>query len=333
MANHRKYDLLEQIVQSVNQCGWEVIYEESTTIHPFVLRVFRGDESYRLRIYIWNLTHGGGSARAADEFRVQITGVDRFVQNAGERTLILGWWPVVGVFAGFDFNFHNEALGWSSSIQIREENLRHAAINGFSPCNKGNNEIAIAFRPDFFIDYVRNLRELHAIGENAAAVEIVEQVAQGVAINDADLAGVVPERRVVIETVTKRLRENDFKQRILSAYQNKCAFSGMQLKLVDAAHILPVSDPLSTDATSNGIALSALYHRAFDRGLITLNSEYQIIINDEKLEKLTASDLGGGIDTFIDTVRPMIFVPAAVNDRPNINFINQANILRGWNFD
>ena len=104
----------------------------------------------------------------------------------------------------------------------------------------------------------------------------------------------------------------------------------MQLKLVDAAHILPVSEATSTDDTSNGIAISALYHRAFDRGLVTLNEQYQIVINDAKMDKLREIGFEGGMDTFRNNLRPMIIVPPAVNDRPNINFVRGANILRGW---
>ncbi len=126
------------------------------------------------------------------------------------------------------------------------------------------------------------------------------------------------------------MREKSFTKRILTAYGNQCAFSGMQLKLVDAAHILPVSEPTSTDDTSNGIALSALYHRAFDRGLVTLNEQYQIIVHDKKLEQLKEIGFDGGINTFKDLLRPIIIVPPAVNDRPNANFITEANRLRGW---
>lgn len=104
----------------------------------------------------------------------------------------------------------------------------------------------------------------------------------------------------------------------------------MQLKLVDAAHILPVSEPTSTDETSNGIALSALYHRAFDRGLVTLNEQYQIIVHDQKLEKLREIGFDGGTKAFSDLLRPVIIVPPAVNDRPNASFIKEANRLRGW---
>lgn len=252
-------------------------------------------------------------------------------QREGEKTLILGWWEQVGVFAGFDLNHHNGRLGASPSIQIREENLRNALINGFSACDRGNGEIAIAFRPDFFGEYVRDLEELHQLGESEKEVEVVEQVAAGnLEINSAAVHELPQERQTIIATVNKKLREKSFTKRVLTAYGNQCAFSGMQLKLVDAAHILPVSEPTSTDDTSNGIALSVLYHRAFDRGLVTLNEQYQIIVHDKKLEQLREIGFDAGMEAFKNLLRPIIIVPPAVNDRPNANFIIEANRLRGW---
>ncbi|MDP4264829.1 MAG: HNH endonuclease [Bacteroidota bacterium] len=331
-ANHRKYELLDNIVQAINESGWNVLYAGDTSQHPFLLKIYKEDESHLLRIYIWNLTHGGGAARAADEYRIQITGVIHFEQREGEKTLILGWWEPVGVFAGFDFYKHNGHLGASPSIQIKEENLRNALINGFSACDKGNNEIAIAFRPDFFVEYVQDLENLHQLGASAKDIEVVEQVVAGnLEVNSEEVRALSEERQSIIETINKKLRDNGFKKRVLTAYSNKCAFSGIQLKLVDAAHIFPVSEPNSTDDTSNGIALSALYHRAFDRGLVTLNEQYQIVINETKMDKLREIGFDGGMDIFRQHLRPVIIVPPAVNDRPNVNFIRDANRLRGWN--
>jgi putative restriction endonuclease len=138
------------------------------------------------------------------------------------------------------------------------------------------------------------------------------------------------QRQVAIIQLNKKLRDASFKARVLNAYGNKCAFSGLQLKLVDAAHILPVSYDTSTDDTSNGIALSALYHRAYDKGLVTFNEQYQTIINSVEIKKLKEIGLDGGMDKFIKDLRPIINVLPSVTDRPNINFIKEANKLRGW---
>lgn len=331
MARHRKYDLLEIIVHSINDCGWNVLYIGDISQHPFILKIYNNEESYLLRIYVWNLTHGGGAARPKDEYRIQITGTDHFEQNDSEKTLILGWWGEVGVFAGFDYRKHTGRLGFSPSMQIREENLRKALLNGFSPCDKGNSEIAVAYRPDFFVSYVQSLEQLHGFGTSKKDFEILETVSDPLLELNTELIDQVSKhRQTTIVQLKKKLRDTSFTTRVLTAYGNKCAFSGMQLKLIDAAHIVPVSSEKSTDDTANGIALSALYHRAYDRGLITFNEKYQITVNVNEINRLKELGFDGGMSKFTKDLRPIINVPPAVSDRPNITFIKEANRLRGW---
>ncbi len=143
MARHKKYDLLEILVQAIHDSNWNVLYVSSIHQHPFLLRVYKDERSYLLRIYIWHLTHGGGFRRPIDEFRIQITGIKGFDSFPDEKTLILGWWNKGEVFAGFDYSKHRGLLGASPSIQIREEALRKAYINGMASHNKGNKEIEL----------------------------------------------------------------------------------------------------------------------------------------------------------------------------------------------
>ncbi len=331
MAKHKKFGLLDAVVNAVNQCGWNVIYLSDINYHPFLLRLYNGEQSQTIRLYIWNLSHGGGAKRPANEYRIQITGTRQFEQNDHVKTLILGWWAEVGVFAGFDVRKHAGQLGFSPSIQIREENLRRAALYDFSPCDRGNKEIAIAFQPDFFVDYVLNLNDLHSIGQSANEVSLVDKVAAGeIQLNDQSLNQLAQKRKVILQTTLKRLRDNRFKQRVLTAYGNRCAVSGIQLKLVDAAHIVPVSEDTSTDETCNGIALSALHHRAYDAGLITFNEKYQVITNQPKLLALKKIGFDGGLDGFLKNLRPILHLPPAVSDRPNVDYVISANKLRGW---
>lgn len=331
MRTHRKYDLLEIIAHAVKDSGWNLLYVSEIPQHPFLLKIYDHEKSVSLRVYIWNLTHGGGAARPKDEYRIQITGVSHFERNEGEKTLILGWWKEAGVFAGFDYTKHTGALGASPSMQIREEFLRKALINGFSPCDKGNNEIAIAFRPDFFVNYVQSLEQLHSFGTSKKDFKILETLSeQPLELNTELVEQTSRQRRTAVIQLSKKLRDSSFKTRVLNAYGNKCAFSGLQLKLVDAAHIVPVSSGTSTDETSNGIALSALYHRAYDKGLVTFNEQYQIIINNSELKNLKDLGFDGGMNKFVKDLRPIILVPPAISDRPNVSFIKEANKLRGW---
>ncbi|MFH1523339.1 MAG: HNH endonuclease, partial [Chloroflexota bacterium] len=213
MARHNKYDLLEQIVKAISDYGWNVSYVENIDEHPFRLLIYNGDESFRVRVYIWHMTHGGGKARPKDEYRIQITGVDHFDITAEEKTIILGWWKEAGVFAGFDVRKHLGKLGSSLSFQIREDALRKAYINGFEPCDKGNKEVAIAFRPDFFVEYVANLESLHNFGQSMQDLALLSEVAQNPEINDAAIQIQDAARKTTIVSVIKKLRDAGFRKR------------------------------------------------------------------------------------------------------------------------
>ena len=49
-ANHRKYELLDYIVQSINESGWNVLYAGDTSQHPFLLKIYKDEESFLVRI-------------------------------------------------------------------------------------------------------------------------------------------------------------------------------------------------------------------------------------------------------------------------------------------
>lgn len=266
----------------------------------------------------------------AEEYRIQITGIDQFEAEPDGKTLILGWWREGEVFAGFDFSKHNGALGFSPSIQIREEALRKAHVKGVATWEKDNQEIAIAFRPDFIAEYIRNLKSLHSFGESDQDLEILEDITENPdEVNDTKISSVTVDRQTAVVSVKKKIRDNSFKLRILTSYSNRCAFCGIQLKLIDAAHIVPVQHD-GTDETSNGIALCALHHRAFDRNLVTFNAEYQIIYSKQQFDKLKEIGLDGGADKFVSDLRAVIHLPPTITDRPHVEYINTANEIRGW---
>lgn len=96
---------------------------------------------------------------------------------------------------------------------------------------------------------------------------------------------------------------------------------------MDAAHILPVGAEGSVDHVQNGIALSPTYHRAFDAGLIYLNEDYEMQMNEGKLHILHALRLAGGVETFQQNLGK-IFLPPDPGQRPSPNFIRKANQFR-----
>ncbi|WP_298767489.1 HNH endonuclease [uncultured Polaribacter sp.] len=80
------------------------------------------------------------------------------------------------------------------------------------------------------------------------------------------------------------IRGGLFKKTIPKIYNYSCCISQMKIEsstnaqMIDACHIVPFS--ISNDDTiPNGISLSPNLHRAFDRGLITINKDYVVRIS------------------------------------------------------
>ncbi|PKO92551.1 MAG: restriction endonuclease [Betaproteobacteria bacterium HGW-Betaproteobacteria-1] len=87
-------------------------------------------------------------------------------------------------------------------------------------------------------------------------------------------------RRVVTE---QRIKQNFFRRAILSSYRGRCCMSGLSdSRLLIASHIVPWSkDKANRLNPSNGLCLSAIHDKAFDKGLITLDNDLRIIISDD----------------------------------------------------
>lgn len=335
MASAYRKGFNTNVVEAIQSAGWNVIFLSPIGDSPFLIRAYKDGKRYDLRIYGWGITHGGGQ-RNREEYRIQVQ-VDQFAVSQGFLTLVLGWWKDVEIFAGFDVRKHAGQLGDNPSIQIKRDTLQLAATNGIAAHTKDNEEIAVAFRPDFIMEYVRNLEDLHNFGRSTRDLRSMQALIQrstedeDFEINDEDIAGVTAGRRTIVQTVTKKVRESSFKRRVLTAYSHQCAFCSIQLDLIDAAHILPVEDDESTDYTSNGIALCALHHRAFDHSFVTFNDRYEVLVSRDKKNRLESIGHDAGMNDFIARLRPMIGLPPNRADCPNVAYIQRANSLRGWN--
>jgi len=328
MAALSKSELLAIVEQAISASGWNLIHISDE--HPFRLHIYDGEDSYRIRIYIWNITSGGRN-RPANEYRIQITGFDHFDAEIGGKTLILGWWAEAGVFAGFDFARHSGRLGSSPSFQIREAYLRAAYEHGFSPCLKDNQEIALAFRPEMFVEYIQNLEVLHGFGDSPADLAVLDAVSvDPYTANVGDFRNISETRRVVVSSVQRRLRSSTFRAKVLAVYNQQCAFCGLQLGLVQAAHVLPVSHEESTDDTHNGVAACYLHHAAYDKSLITFDQYYKTHVNDAQMRDFQETNRYGQADRFVRDIRPLIILPPAITDRPHARLVEAANQVRGW---
>lgn len=80
------------------------------------------------------------------------------------------------------------------------------------------------------------------------------------------------------------VRDRVFRRVVLRAYGERCAVTGLKLingggrAEVEAAHIRPVEHN-GPDDVQNGIALSGTVHWMFDRGLISIDDDLEVLIS------------------------------------------------------
>ncbi|WP_153795886.1 HNH endonuclease [Foetidibacter luteolus] len=83
-----------------------------------------------------------------------------------------------------------------------------------------------------------------------------------------------------LREIKTRVNQNVFRQIVIANYTGKCAISGIDIQdLLVASHIIPWSKNEAERLNpENGVCLSALYDRAYDKGYIGINEKFEIII-------------------------------------------------------
>ena len=85
-----------------------------------------------------------------------------------------------------------------------------------------------------------------------------------------------------------------FRREVVKIYDQTCCISGLRVSatftitMVDACHIVPFATNFDNSLT-NGIALCPNLHRAFDRGLITVDDDYRVMLSSAFTENKNSS--------------------------------------------
>jgi putative restriction endonuclease len=88
---------------------------------------------------------------------------------------------------------------------------------------------------------------------------------------------------VKFREVKTRVNQNLFRQIILSIYQKKCAISGIDVpEMLVAGHILPwATNEKERLNPENGICLSSIYDKAFEKGFIGIDADYKLLVSKD----------------------------------------------------
>lgn len=122
-------------------------------------------------------------------------------------------------------------------------------------------------------------------------------------------------KKYVERIVRQRVHQPMFRARVVTAYRGQCAICRLKHpELLDAAHIIPDSEPDSSADVSNGLSLCKLHHTAYDRDFLGIDSDYRVHINGALLEERDGPMLRHGLQEMHGV---NLEVPRARGDRPD----------------
>lgn len=157
--------------------------------------------------------------------------------------------------------------------------LKARNIKGASNCSKTDK---IIFN-EFYQDWEKMIYESEMILQNLKNSQLnLDNTLNQTEVNELDdLIFSEKEGLTVERTVKARVNQNFFRKMILSAYENKCCITGIQIDtLLVASHIVPwAKDEKNRLNPENGLCLNYLHDKAFDRGLITVDFDYRIKVS------------------------------------------------------
>jgi predicted restriction endonuclease len=89
-------------------------------------------------------------------------------------------------------------------------------------------------------------------------------------------------RQRITASIVQRRGQAEFRQKLLTAYDGKCAITGCDVEAaIEAAHIIPYQG-IETNHSANGLPLRADIHTLFDLYLLTVRpDDYEVVIAPE----------------------------------------------------
>jgi len=165
-------------------------------------------------------------------------------------------------------------------------------IKGLGSSSKGDKEIWNLFNSDwerYGVESEESLQSLLALPSG------IEPVVSPLAKNQSKQPAIkmpvyTPSGPTETEATSKvRIGQRFFRQSVLASYNSRCCITGNPLpELLVASHILPWgSHPEHRLNPKNGLCLAQTQDAAFDKGLITFDEDFRLVLGPHLKEYLT----------------------------------------------
>jgi putative restriction endonuclease len=247
--------------------------------------------------YLDELTRRGGPyVRRAEANAFTFAGQHLPLMEQGGIRMPAGWAEALSITST---NRSAESGGYDDEDRPDGRRLYRYMREASSAARKKNaslNGLVTTGRPlIYFVEVDRGLYEpLYPVfiveAELEAGVLVSESPAQG------EYADLVDLRRYAVRRQRVRLHQQEFRSRVLFAYEDRCCICSFKHRgLLDAAHIQDDAHADGLAVVSNGLSLCRIHHGAYDQFLIGISPDHRVEVNEEVLNEVDGPMLKHGL--------------------------------------
>ncbi len=307
--------------------------------NPTLVRL--NGRTYSVRV---SYVHDSGNTRPnEDEVRIQISRnsieTQRDRNQAGTHVAFIGFFDGGRAFVGWDprhvFSLQARTVVsvYARRSQQRTVTDSQAAVHQFRSRFLTRPSFAIALPASALGFYLENIDGFHSLSSKDAIVNLVNSETSAFAhgqIGRSDILIIKDglQRHKFEYTRKAYPRDPKFTESVLAAYQHTCCVCGRQLGIVQAAHIIPHSEPDSPNTVQNGLALCVEHHRLYDDALLLPGPHSRLTLNRGRAEYLRLTNQGKGLESIEKLDGHFYQPPPSVEQGPCAEYLERGLAIR-----
>ena len=288
--------------------------------------------------------HDSGNTRTNDdEVRIQISKsmIDllkvRFKE--GKKVAFAGFFEMGKVFVAWDplhvFSLQTSSVAsiYARKSQEKIAGANSASVHKFRAKFLQENSFAIALPFQALGFYLENFEKFHRLRSEESIRKIVNDQKSDFANGNLAVTGSVEvdqdgQRERFTYTRKTFPRDPNFRNEVLAAYDRTCCICQRQLAIVQAAHIIPHSEPDSPNNVANGLGLCIEHHRLYDDALLLPGPDRKLFFNGERAAFLRQTNQWRGLDDIEAKHESEYTVPSNREHRPSEEYLQRGLEIR-----
>lgn len=311
--------------------GWRVGRVPDSSDFPLRLLADPSGCRRQLAVWQWPLDYRPDGRSMPSVLCAETPNCGGFSLEEGWTVLVLVWWEREGVLVAFDPRRCRPALDQQGYLTVTAEALCQAQQQGFAIDSVARGEAMVGMRPEFLPYYVLDQYAVHDLSKSARALSALRPLlASSSCPSNADLRALTEAGGQAVVRLLLAAQEWRFRERVLAAYSGKCAVCGIRSPLVSAIWIVPPAFPQSSDETCNGIALCPHHREAYERAIITIDSELNVLVSQRFEEACRQMRTVSGLCELHAGPDFLLASPVEPSLRPRPDLLELGSQIRGW---